>query len=205
MAENPNPEIEATPEGETPAPAPKPKAYTKAEVDGMVKKAELKVRQEFSDVLELRTKAEQFDQLQESSKSEADKLRDRADRATRERDAALTRSKSTLIRSAIISAASRLGSVDPEAVAALLPHDELIVEGDEVIGVDEAVKALLNKKAYLRPGAPRGGAELGGSGPEPAIITRSQIKQWARSGGLTAERQKQINEAAAAGRIRADS
>lgn len=185
--------------------ATKAKTYTKAEVDAMVKKAQVSTRREFGDILELRQKAEELDKLQESSKSEADKLRERADRAVRERDAALTRSKSTLIRSAIISAASRLGSVDPEAVAALLPHDELIVEGDEVIGVEEAVKALLAKKAYLRAGASRAGTEMNGPGQEPAIITRSQIRAWGRSGQLTPERQKQINEAYAAGRIRADA
>ena len=183
----------------------KTKTYTKAEVDGMVKKAQLAVRKEIGDVLEYKTKAEQFDALQESSKSNEDKLRERADRATRERDQALTRAQNTLIRSAIIAAASRLGSVDPEAVAALLPHDELIVEGDEVSGVEEAVKALLAKKAYLRQGAARAGAEITGSGQEPAIITRSQIQKWGREGTLTPERIEQILEANKAGRIRANA
>ncbi len=186
---------------------PKGKTYSKAEVDGMIKKAELKVKQGYGDILELRTKAEQFDALQESSKSEQDKLRDRADRATRERDAALTRSRSTLIRSAIISAASRLGSVDPEAVAALLPHDELIVEGDEVLGVDEAVKALLNKKAYLRAGANRAGLEINGPGQQTAApLPRSQIRGWMKGndGGMTPERIKQVEEANRAGKILID-
>jgi hypothetical protein len=183
---------------------PKTKTYSKAEVDGMIKKAELKVRQGFGDVLELRTKAEQFDALQESSKSEQDKLRERADRATRERDVALTRAKNTQIRSAIISVASRLGSVDPEAVAALLSHDELIVEGEEVIGVEEAVKALLAKKAYLRQGAARGGAELGAPEQSGAPIARSQIREWLRSGQMTPERQKQVTEAQKAGKILLD-
>jgi hypothetical protein len=179
----------------------KAKTYTKAEVDGMVKKAQLAVRKEIGDVLEYKTKAEQFDALQESSKSEEAKLRERADKMTRERDAALTRSRSTLIRSAIISVASRLGSVDPEAVASLLPHDELIVEGDEVIGVEEAVKALLAKKSYLRAGATRAGTEMGGGGQEPTVITRSQIRKWAREGELTPERISQIDAANKAGKI----
>ena len=189
---------------ESAAATAKAKTYSKAEVDAMVNKAKIATRREFGDVLELRQKAEEFDKLQESAKSNEDKLRERADRAVRERDAALTRTKSTLIRSAIIAAASRLGSVDPEAVAALLSHDDLIVEGDEVIGVEEAVKALLNKKAYLRQGASRAGAEITGSGQEPTVITRSQIRAWAKNGGLTPERQKQISEAAAAGKILAD-
>jgi hypothetical protein len=203
MAENPTPEPELTPEGDAPE-ASKPRTYSKAEVDGMVKKAQLAIRKEFGDVLELRTKAEQFDALQESSKSDLEKERGRADRVTRERDAALTRSKSTLIRSAIISAASRLGSVDPEAVAALLPQDELIVEGDEVLGVEDAVKALLAKKAYLRPGAARSGVEISPGQPVVTAIPRSQIKQWLRSGEMTPERITQVEEANKAGKILTD-
>jgi hypothetical protein len=185
----------------------KTKTYTKAEVDGMIKKAELKAKAGLGDILELRTKAEQFDALQESSKTDLEKERGRADRATRERDVALTRSKDTLIRSAIISAASRLGSVDPEAVAALLPRADLIVEGDDVIGVEEAVKELLAKKAYLRPGAARGGVEINGPGQQAAApIARSQLKRWANGadGGMTPERIKQAEEAQKAGKILLD-
>ena len=130
---------------------PKPvKTYTKAELDGQVKKAVAAARRESGDILELKMKAEEYDKLQESSKSNEDKLRERADKAVRERDSAITRATNTMVRAAIISAASRLGSVDPEAVAALVSRDELIVEGDEVIGVEDAVKALLAQKAYLR-------------------------------------------------------
>lgn len=205
MADNPTPDLEVTPEGDAGEAQPKVKTYSKAEVDAMVKKAELKVRRDVGDVLELKTKAEQFDALQESSKSEQDKLRERADRATRERDAALTRSTNTLIRSAIISAASRLGSVDPEAVAALLPRDDLVVEGDEVLGVEDAVKALLAKKAYLRPGAARGGVEINGPGQQSVTpIARSQIREWLRSGQMTPEKIKEVEAASKAGKILPD-
>ncbi len=191
------PEAEAQPEKAA-------KTYSKAEMDGQIKKAVIAAKREFGDVLELRTKAEQFDQLQESSKSNEDKLRERADRMTRERDAALTRAEATQIRSAVISTASRLGSVDPEAVASLLSHDDLVIEGDQVLGVEEAVKALLNNKAYLRtPSANRAGAEMGGPKQEQGPILQSQIKAWAggRDGGLTPERINQIEEARRAGRI----
>lgn len=197
-----------TPEADDAAPEEQPdqsarptKTYTKAEVDAMVNKAKTGVRREYGDVIELRRKAEEYDRLQEESKSEQDKLRERADRAVRERDQALTRAKSTMIRSAIISAASRLGSVDPEAVAALIPFDEIIIEGDEVVGVEEAVRDLLHKKPYLRPGSARAGVDIRGGGSEPTVITRSQIREWMRNGQLTPERQKQIEEAQKAGRL----
>lgn len=178
----------------------KSKTYTKAEVDGMVKKATAAARREYADYEEKKLKAEEYDKLQESSKSNEEKLRIAHDRAVRERDAALTRAQSTTIRAAIVSVASRLGAVDPDAVAALLPRDDLVIEGDEVVGVEEAVKLLLVKKPYLRKaGSNVGGTEIGTQQTE--VITRSQIREWARSGQLTAERQKQIDEANKANRI----
>ena len=182
-----------------------PKTYTKAELDGLVNKAKVAARREFGDYNDLKTKAEEFDKLAEATKTNEERLRERGDRAVRERDSALTRANASIVRGAIISAASRLGAVDPEAVAALLPRDDVILEGEEVIGVEEAVQALLAKKPYLRgAGAARGGSELQGPGQEPAIITRSQIQKWAREGGLTPERTKQIEEANKAGRIAAN-
>lgn len=181
------------------------KSYTKAELDAIVNKAKLSTRKEFSDYLELKTKAEELDKLQESSKSNEDKLRTNYNKAVLERDAALTRAQETLVRASIVSAASRLGAIDPEAVAALLPRDELVIEKDEVLGVEDAVKTLLAKKPYLRSqGTTRAGSEIAGGASEQVIFTRSQIKRWANGadGGLTPERQKQLNEAATAGRIR---
>jgi hypothetical protein len=181
---------------------PKAKTFTQAEVDAIANKAKMQARKEFADYNDLKTKADEFDKLQESTRSNEDKLRTAHDRAVRERDEALTRSRNTLIRGSIISAASRLGVVDPEAVAALLPKDELIVEGEEVLGVEEAVKALLVKKPYLRQaGSPRGGNEINGGGTEPVVYTRSQIRLWLKSGQMTADRQKAVEEAAKAGRV----
>lgn len=98
------------------------KTYSKQELDAIVAKAVASARKDFGDYADLKTKAEELDTLKEASKSEQDKLRDRADKMTRERDAALTRARETLIRSESISEASKLGVVDPEAVAALLPR-----------------------------------------------------------------------------------
>jgi hypothetical protein len=201
-------ESTTTETGETEAPteqqAAKSRTYTKAEVDAMLKKEGFKVRREYGDYGDLKTKAEEFDKLQEASRSQEEKLRTSFEKAVRERDAALTRAQNSIVRSAVISAASRAGAVDPEAVAALLPRDELVIEGDEVLGVEEAVKTLLAKKPYLRSqGAAKAGTEIAG-GTAPAIITRSQLKEWAAKGELTDERQKEINAAVAAGRYMAD-
>jgi hypothetical protein len=202
MPEN---EIVDDPATEETAPEPKAKTYTKAELDGQISKAVAKVRKEFGDVLELKTKAEQYDALQESSKSELQRLQERADRTARERDAALSRANSTHIRAAVISAASRLGSVDPEIVAAALANADLSVEGDDVPGAEEAVRALLARKPFLRAGAARGGVEINGPGQQPgAPIARSQIRAWMKNGEMTPDREKQVLEAQKAGKILTD-
>jgi len=192
-----------TADADTQAAADKGKVYTKAELDGIRNKAVAQARREYADYGDLKATAEEYDKLQESTRSNEDKLRGAHDRAVRERDAALTRANQSIIRSAIIAAASRLGVVDPEAVAALLPQSEIVLEGDEVIGVDEAVEALLAKKPYLRQrGAQRAGAELQGGGAELQTYTRSQIREWLRTGQMTPERQKAVDEAYKAGRVR---
>jgi hypothetical protein len=193
--------------GTEPSPEPEgqgspPKTYSKRELDAIVAKAVTAARKDFSNYAELQGKAAELDRLQEASKSNEEKLRERADRAVRERDAALSRAQSTMVRSAIVAEASRLGAVDPEAVAALLPRDDLVIENDEVIGVEEAVKALLIKKPYLaQRGAQRAGAEIQGGGQQAIAVTRSQIRQWMRDGALTPERQKLVDQAVAERRV----
>lgn len=182
-----------------------PKTYSKPELDAIVAKALAKERKAYADVPELREKAARLDELEQQSKTEADRLRDKHDKAVRERDAANTRATNTLVRAQIMAEASRQGAVDPEAVAALVNRADLTVEGDEVEGVEEAVKALLIAKPYLaRQGSRRAGGEIGGGGQEAPVITRTQVRRWlaGQDGGLTPERRALIENANKAGTIR---
>lgn len=182
-----------------------PKTYSKAEVDAMTAKAIAKVRREFGDVAELREKAARLDELEQQSKTEADRLREKHDKAVRERDAANTRATNTLVRASIMAEAGRQGAVDPEAVAALVNRADLTVEGDEVEGVEEAVKALLISKPYLlRQGSRRAGADQHGGAQDSPVITRTQLRRWmvGEDGGLTPERWALIQTAEKAGTIR---
>ena len=209
MSDNPNPIDPGTPPGDTPpeGTAP-PKTFTQADLDRIVADRIRRERAQFADYGDLKTKAQELDALREASKSEADRLRDRHDKAVRERDEALGRQRETMIRTAIVEEAVRQGAADPHDIAALIDRSELNVEGDKVEGVQEAVKALLGRKRYLlQQSSRRAGAELQGTeNALPPRITRSEIRAWAAGadGGLTAERQKQIEAAHKAGRIDAD-
>jgi hypothetical protein len=181
-----------------------PKTYSKAELDGIVRKAIEKERKTFADYEDLKAKASRLDELQEQGRSETDKLRSQADKAIRERDAALTRAQETHVRSRIIQEAVKQNAVDPDAVAALLDRTELTVDGDQIEGLEEAVKALMAAKPYLSGkggGARRAGADFGSGQQAPPVtkVTQAQHREWLRTGTLTPERAKLVEEALASG------
>lgn len=123
--------------------------FTQSELEAIVEKRLARERKSKGDYDELKTKAEQFDQLQAEQKTELEKLLERAEVAERERDAIAQRANEQAVRSAIIAEASRQGAIDPDDVAALLDRSALTVEDDKVEGVDEAVRALLDSKPHL--------------------------------------------------------
>jgi outer membrane translocation and assembly module TamA len=178
-----------------------PKTYTKAEVDGMVNKALERARREFADYAELKDKAAQLATLQEQSLSAEERLRKQHDSAIRERDAALGQAREALVRSAIITEASKQGAVDPDAVAALLPQEDISVEGQRVEGVPEAVRALLATKPYLleKGARTRAGGEMGdssgGNGRSRTVrVAQSEHREWLRR-GITDDEKKLVETA----------
>jgi hypothetical protein len=110
---------------------------------------------------------------EDASKSEMDKIAERATKAEAERDAAIAEreaAKKSLqaerIRNVVIANASKAGFVDPEDAYALIDLASIkIDEEDKVTGVDEAVKKLAEAKPHLLGqakkgdgvGTPRGG------------------------------------------------
>lgn len=76
------------------------------------------------------------------------------------------------------TAAAKAGAIDADAVLALLPPDAVTVEGDDVKGVDEAIKALRESKPYLfgKPKPAPGSADGGRQSDKPAQWTREDLK-----------------------------
>jgi hypothetical protein len=134
-------------------------------------------REKFAGFDELKTKAAKLDELEAANRTELEKLQTAATAEKARADAAESKMKEALRRSAVVAAAQRAGAVDPDAVYALLNKDEVTIGDDgQVTGVEEAVKALLVAKEYLvgkTPKPPAGSANAGPQGSPGAT-------QWTR-------------------------
>ncbi len=138
------------------------KTFTQDELDRII--AERLHRAVPANLDELRSKAAEFDKLQEGQKSELQKAQERAAQAERAGAEALAKAGAALKRAALLAAATAQKAIDPETVAQLLAASgEVTVDGDAVAGADEAVKKLLKEKPFLAtPGATTTGGQAGG-------------------------------------------
>lgn len=140
--------------------------------------------------------AEKLAKLEDAKKSELERAQAMVADAEARAKAAEERIAKALTRAAVSAAAAKAGAIDAEAVLALLPPNSVEIDGDEVKGVDEAIKALRESKPYLfgktKP-AP-GSADGGRQSDKPAQWTRADLKgkssaeieQARRAGLLTA-------------------
>ena len=191
----------APPVPDPPAPPPPaaepPKTFTQAELDRIVQERVARAKADPpADYAEAIAKAKQFDELQAANQTELEKAQASAAKAAEERDAALERAKTTALRSAVITAASKAGAVDPDDVFALLKKDAVTVGDDgQVTGAEEAVKALLEAKPHLvGKAAPTGSADGGAQGtPGPAQLSRDDIKTMTPDAIVEAKAKGQLN------------
>lgn len=110
---------------------------------------------------ELERKAREYDQLQESQKTEVQKLQDRI--AAMETDKANweTERKQERVRSATVRAAAKLGYADPEDAYLLLKQDDMADDGSNV---EKLLTDLLAAKPYLSSSRVNGSADGGQKG-----------------------------------------
>lgn len=128
---------------------------------------------------DLKTKAAQFDQLQESQKTEVEKLTERITRLEREKSDLETASKQERIRSATVRTAARLGYADPEDAYALLKREDVAEDGSNV---EQLLTDMLKAKPYLSSSRVSGSADGGQKGdpstPAPDLnsLIRAAVK-----------------------------
>jgi hypothetical protein len=124
-------------------------------------------------------------ELEKAQMSEIERATKVAAEAEARAAALAERAQKAILRSAVVSAATRAGAVDPDAVLALMDHSSVTVgDDDSVQGVDEAVRAVLDAKPYLvaKPSTPAPGAADGGpQGKSASTYTREQIDALAKS------------------------
>lgn len=181
------------------APPETPKTFTQAELDAIVQD---RVRRAVpSDYEALKVKAAKVDEADEAAKTDLQKAIDARVKAETESKTVLATSNSRLIRATIHAEAADQSAIDRDAVVALLVGDDSIsvdAKTGEVVGVKEAVAALLKAKPYLvKTGtAPRSGGEFGGS--DPGTIAE-QISTLERAGKFREARALKIQQGLAAG------
>lgn len=151
---------------------------TQKDLDRIVGERLAREREKYADYTELKAKADKFDQVEASNKSELQKLQD----AVNERDAKLTNLPNE-VRGQVLKfarTAQQMGFLDPE--------DALVFMGSVDLGDDDAVKAALDdlaeRKPHLvrppkkppvtdRPKAPKGTSGTEDTGDQPTGKARA--------------------------------
>lgn len=141
------------------------KHFTEAEVQQIVQSRIAAERKKIGDVGELRRKASEFDKLQEASKTELEKERDRAAKAEQKAADLEQRLRQREVRDTVTTAALRLGFHDPEDAWRLLDSDALELDEDgEPKNVEPLLKKLAERKPHLVKANGSGSADFGPRG-----------------------------------------
>lgn len=131
------------------APAPE-KTFTQAELNKFLADDRRKEREKHADYDALKAAADELAKIKESQLSETEKLTKRLAELEAAKQQAETRTRETLIRSAVISEAAKLNFNDPEDAYRLIDVTGLtIADSGKVEGAPEAVKLLAESRKYL--------------------------------------------------------
>lgn len=192
MAEEPTSPAAEPAEGGSTEPESNPsKTYSQEELDRIVAQRVQKSKAQFKDYDEYKQAAQRLAELEESRKTEAerllgqlDKYKTEAQQATEREQQAIARANSMLVRSAVVREAARANAVDPDDVYALADAHGLlsgvqIGDDGQVAGVDAAVKQLLDDRPHL-VGRPSGGFDGGARQNAPVANSRADLNAQIR-------------------------
>lgn len=181
-APNPDPKDDPAPPGDD-------KTFTQADIDRVVQERLARERSKFGDYDDLKAKAAKLDELEAENQSVLEKAQTRAEQAEQAAKAADERAREALLRSNVVTVATKANAVDPDAVLALLDTKNLELGDDgQFQGLEEAVNGLLEAKPYLvgaapTPGRPGGSAEGGARGGDAPgrQLSRDDLKTMSPS------------------------
>jgi uncharacterized membrane protein YqiK len=155
-----------------------------AELDRIINERLARERNKYKDYNDLKTKASKFDELTEAQKSELEKATGERDTWKSTAEANNAKALRALRKSAVVAEAAKQGAANPNLVFSLVNESSLEVDDDDnVSGVAEAVKSLLDNEPYLKGTKVNrmngsdvdGGTRTGGDGT-PGTFTRTQIR-----------------------------
>ena len=171
-------------ESEQPAPADAGStgAMSQGEIDKIVGAKLAQKLSKYGDLNELQRKAAAFESLEESQKTESQKLNEKIATLEREASDKDRQLRDRLTRYEIVRHASRLGFADPEDAYRMIDSDALTFADDGVPTNTEAKLAeLLEAKPYLRAAHARvlGSADGGIRSAPPAENMNALIRRAA--------------------------
>ena len=180
MAENESESQESNPPGESQEGKQEPPAWQppkdQAQFDRIIQDRIKREREKYSDYADAKKKADEFDKLQEASRTDLEKAQNKAQELEEKATKAEQRAIQMAIRSAVINEASKQKAISPEAVYKLIDTDTLTVEEDGTVkGVSDVVTALLEANTFLVGNGFTGSSDGGQRGNGALIHPRSKI------------------------------
>jgi len=140
------------------------------ELDRVISERLKRERAKFSDYASLKSKAQEYDKIVESSKSETEKLSSKAAEAEAKAQALTAKVRSKSLQFEVASLSTKLGIIDSETALALIGSVEFD-ENDEPIGVEERLKELVKAKPFLKAHRFEGSADGGSRNASPDLST----------------------------------
>jgi hypothetical protein len=154
------------------------RTFTQEQVDRLIGERLARAKAEPpADYADLKTKAAEFDKLQEAQKTELEKLQERAVQAEQQAAQIKQVADQRLLEAAVLAEATRQKAIKPEHLHRLLDMDSVTVGDDgQVTGVQGAVKAFLDANPeYVGTRAP-GSADQGARGDGKSQLSRDQLR-----------------------------
>ena len=173
---------------------PTERTFTQADIDAVVKERLARQKRQtesaYADYEELQAKAAKLAEIEEATKTEADKLNDRVAAGEAALDALKVDNErlaqertDALIQSSVVAKATTLGFRDPADAVSMLDMAALELQDDgTVTGADEALTALSEAKPYL----------LTGTAPHPQLGPTAPGRSSAQQGESYADQKARI-------------
>ncbi len=160
------------------------RVFTQDELNAIINDRLARERNKYADYDQLKTAAQKLKEIEDSQKSESEKLQEHLAELERQNKALQEARKQDAIRMAVIAEAQRAGWRDPNDAIRLLDADGIeITDQGEVKGVSDKLKAIAKEKPYLLQQSGGVGATNPGRGHDTGETSEQRRARLFGSGG----------------------
>jgi hypothetical protein len=175
-------------QGDQQAQTPAERTFTQADLNRIAAQARTEERAKYGDYDDLKASKAKLDDIEKANQSEADRLRAEAEASKATASKAQSALTEAIIGAEVRVQALQKGAVDADTVLAVINRTGISFADGKVVGVAEAIDALLESKPFLkaqqRPGAPNPNP---GKGEAPVSKLSQDAQDAAKLLGLTDE------------------